>query len=243
MIVGRRPRHFDQRGLAYGSSAIAEGGAGLALGVRERGPGQGPHLHCRHALPHLLPARPQLRQPEAAGAPDGRRQGDAGRLVAGRRPPVDAAHPARPQAEERAEGGRDAGLVPARAGAHQGLSRRAEPEDRAHAGRRGAGAQGRAARGALGRGGKLPRRRPRPGPGRLRAGRPAHPARALHQERDRRFPDRGAAAQRALRLRQEGRRRSAIGWASSSISPTAATPRSPRRWRSPRRRWCGRTAR
>ena len=48
------------------------------------------------------------------------------------------------------------------------LSRRAEPEDRAHAGRRGAGAQGRAARGAVGRRGKLPRRRPEPGPGRLR---------------------------------------------------------------------------
>ena len=40
---------------------------------------------------------------------------------------------------------------------------------------------------------------------RLRSGHPAHSARALHQEPDRRFPDRAARAQWAVRFRQEGR--------------------------------------
>ena len=57
------------------------------------------------------------------------------------------------------------------------------------------------------------------------------------------IPDRAARAQRTVGASARRSWRSAIGWGSSSTSRTARAISSTRPWRSPRRRWCGRTAR
>ena len=147
------------------------------------------------------------------------------------------------EAEGCAQARRGEGVAGAGARPRQAAHRRAGPQGRAHARGCRPRAQGRAARGAGDRGRELLRRRRRPDQGRLRCGRAARAARALHQEHDRRLPDREAHPQRAVGVRQKR---------GGGVQPARHADRSgalhgrcgdARRWRSPRRRWCGRTAR